>query len=156
MPRSINIGGFVPQRIYQGRNLDAFAKSLDKIDERAKQALAQRTQIAVALGQLNLNSSDEEFRANYIRDIQQQLDEAAIGGDYSQTLQQATLLAGKVASDPAIIGRVKANAAYEEFKKNIQNRNDITQDVKDYALAHNPYHYEDKYDEQGHLIGGST
>lgn len=156
MPRSINIGGFVPQRIYQGRNLDAFAKSLDKIDERAKQALAQRTQIAVALGQLNLNSIDEEFRANYIRDIQQQLDEAAIGGDYSQTLQQATLLAGKVASDPAIIGRVKANAAYEEFKKNIQNRNDITQDVKDYALANNPYHYEDKYDEQGHLIGGST
>ena len=156
MPRSINIGGFVPQRIYQGRNLDAFAKSLDKIDERAKQALAQRTQIAVALGQLNLNSTDEEFRANYIRDIQQQLDEAAIGGDYSQTLQQATLLAGKVASDPAIIGRVKANAAYEEFKKNIQNRNDITQDVKDYALANNPYHYEDKYDEQGHLIGGST
>lgn len=156
MPRSINIGGFVPQRIYQGRNLDAFAKSLDKIDERAKQALAQRTQIAVALGQLNLNSADEEFRANYIRDIQQQLDEAAIGGDYSQTLQQATLLAGKVASDPAIIGRVKANAAYEEFKKNTQNRNDITQDVKDYALANNPYHYEDKYDEQGHLIGGST
>lgn len=156
MPRSINIGGFVPQRIYQGRNLDAFAKSLDKIDERAKQALAQRTQIAVALGQLNLNSADEEFRANYIRDIQQQLDEAAIGGDYSQTLQQATLLASKVASDPAIIGRVKANAAYEEFKKNIQNRNDITQDVKDYALANNPYHYEDKYDEQGHLIGGST
>lgn len=156
MPRSINIGGFVPQRIYQGRNLDAFAKSLDKIDERAKQALAQRTQIAIALGQLNLNSADEEFRANYIRDIQQQLDEAAIGGDYSQTLQQATLLAGKVASDPAIIGRVKANAAYEEFKKNIQNRNDITQDVKDYALANNPYHYEDKYDEQGHLIGGST
>lgn len=156
MPRSINIGGFVPQRIYQGRNLDAFAKSLDKIDERAKQALAQRTQIAVALGQLNLNSNDEGFRANYIRDIQQQLDEAAIGGDYSQTLQQATLLAGKVASDPAIIGRVKANAAYEEFKKNIQNRNDITQDVKDYAIANNPYHYEDKYDEQGHLIGGST
>lgn len=156
MPRSINIGGFVPQRIYQGRNLDAFIKSLDKIDERAKQALAQRTQIAVALGQLNLNSNDEEFRANYIRDIQQQLDEAAVGGDYSQTLQQATLLAGKVASDPAIIGRVKANAAYEEFKKNIQNRNDITQDVKDYALANNPYHYEDKYDEQGHLIGGST
>lgn len=156
MPRSINIGGFVPQRIYQGRNLDAFAKSLDKIDERAKQALAQRTQIAVALGQLNLNSNDEEFRANYIRDIQQQLDEAAVGGDYSQTLQQAILLAGKVASDPAIIGRVKANAAYEEFKKNIQNRNDITQDVKDYALANNPYHYEDKYDEQGHLIGGST
>lgn len=156
MPKSINIGGFVPQRIYQGRNLDAFAKSLDKIDERAKQALVQRTQIAVALGQLNLNSADEEFRANYIRDIQQQLDEAAIGGDYSQTLQQATLLAGKVASDPAIIGRVKANAAYEEFKKNTQNRNDITQDVKDYALANNPYNYEDKYDEQGHLIGGST
>ena len=156
MARSINIGGVVPQRIYQGRNLDAFAKSLDKIDERAKQALAQRTQIAVALGQLNLNSADEKFRADYIRDIQQQLDEAAIGGDYSQTLQQATLLAAKVASDPAIIGRVKANAAYEEFKKTIQNRNDITQDVKDYALAHNSYHYEDKYDEQGHLIGGST
>lgn len=156
MSRSINIGGTVPQRIYQGRNLDAFAKSLDKIDERAKQALTQRTQIAVALGQLNLNSADEQFRADYIRDIQQQLDEAAIGGDYSQTLQQATLLAGKVASDPAIIGRVKANAAYEEFKKSIQNRNDITQDIKDYTLAHNPYHYEDKYDEQGHLIGGST
>lgn len=156
MPRSINIGGYVPQRIYQGRNLDAFAKSLDKIDERAKQALAQRNQIAVALGQLNLNAADDEWRANYVRNIQQQLDEAAVGGDYSQTLQQATLLAGKVASDPAIIGRVKANAAYEEFKKTTQNRTDITEDVKQYALANNPYHYEDTYDEEGHLVGGTN
>lgn len=156
MPRSINIGGLVPQRIYQGRNLDAFAKSLDKIDERAKQALAQRNQIAVALGQLNLNAAEDEWRANYVRDIQQQLDEAAVGGDYSQTLQQATLLAGKVASDPAIIGRVKANAAYEEFKKTTQNRNDITEDVKQYALANNPYRYEDNYDKEGHLVGGTN
>lgn len=156
MPRSINIGGLVPQRIYQGRNLDAFAKSLDKIDERAKQALAQRNQIAVALGQLNLNAAEDEWRANYVRDIQQQLDEAAVGGDYSQTLQQATILAGKVASDPAIIGRVKANAAYEEFKKTTQNRNDITEDVKQYALANNPYRYEDNYDKEGHLVGGTN
>lgn len=155
LSNSISVGGYVPQRLPVRRNLDAFSRSLDKIDERAKEALQQKTQLSVALGQLDINDADENWRAGYIRDIQNQLDDAATYGDYSNALTTATALAGKVASDPAVIGRVKANAAYKEYKKTLESRQDITQDTKDRFLEQNPYHYEDKFDEEGHLIGGT-
>lgn len=152
---SISVGGYVPQRIPVKRNLEAFSASLNKIDERAKEALQQRTQLATALGQLDINDADEEWRAAYIRDIQNQLDDAATYGDYSNALSTATVLAGKVASDPAVLGRIKANTAYKEYKKTLESRQDITQDTKDRFLEQNPYHYEDKYDKEGHIIGGT-
>ena len=153
---NISFGNNVPLRTPHRRNVEAFTKALDKIDEKAKESLQTQNQIQMALANLDVNGAEDNWKAAYARNIQNQLDDAAIYGDYSRSLNTARVLAGQVASDPAVLGRVKAQAAYKQFNDNLDKRQDITQDVKDWAKAQNPYHYEDKFDDEGHLVGGST
>lgn len=153
---NISFGNNVPLRTPHRRNVEAFTKALDKIDEKAKESLQTQNQIQMALANLDVNGAEDNWKAAYARNIQNQLDDAAVYGDYSRSLNTARVLAGQVASDPAVLGRVKAQAAYKQFNDNLDKRQDITQDVKDWAKAQNPYHYEDKFDDEGHLVGGST
>lgn len=156
MPNVINYGNPVPLRAPHRRNVEAFTNALNKIDEKAKESLQTQNQIKMALANLDINSAEDSWKAGYVRNIQNQLDDAAMYGDYSRSLNTARELAGQVASDPAVLGRVRAQAAYKTFMDNLDKRQDITQDVKNWAKDNNPYHYQDQVDKEGHIIGGTN
>lgn len=156
MPNVINYGNPVPLRAPHRRNVEAFTNALNKIDEKAKESLQTQNQIKMALANLDINAAEDSWKAGYVRNIQNQLDDAAMYGDYSRSLNTARELAGQVASDPAILGRVRAQAAYKTFMDNLDKRQDITQDVKNWAKDNNPYHYQDQVDKEGHIIGGTN
>lgn len=156
MPNIINYGNPVPLRAPHRRNVEAFTNALNKIDEKAKESLQTQNQIKMALANLDINAAEDSWKAGYVRNIQNQLDDAAMYGDYSRSLNTARELAGQVASDPAVLGRVKAQAAYKTFMDNLDKRQDITQDVKNWAKDNNPYHYQDQVDKEGHIIGGTN
>lgn len=156
MPNVINYGNPVPLRTPHRRNVEAFTNALNKIDEKAKESLQTQNQIKMALANLDINAAEDSWKAGYVRNIQNQLDDAAIYGDYSRSLNTARELAGQVASDPAVLGRVRAQAAYKSFMDNLDKRQDITQDIKNWAKDNNPYHYQDQVDKEGHIIGGTN
>lgn len=156
MPNVVSYGNPVPLRNPHRRNVEAFTNALNKIDEKAKESLQTRNQIQMALANLDINAAEDSWKAGYARNIQNQLDDAAMYGDYSRSLNTARVLAGQVASDPAVLGRVRAQAAYKTFIDNLDKRQDITQDVKNWAKDNNPYHYQDQVDKEGHIIGGTT
>lgn len=156
MPNIISYGNPVPLRNPHRRNVEAFTNALNKIDEKAKESLQTQNQIKMALANLDINAAEDSWKAGYIRNIQNQLDDAAMYGDYSRSLNTARELAGQVASDPAVLGRVRAQAAYKTFMDNLDKRQDITQDVKNWAKDNNPYHYQDQVDKEGHIIGGTN
>lgn len=156
MTNVINYGNPVPLRAPHRRNVEAFTNALNKIDEKAKESLQTQNQIKMALANLDINAAEDSWKAGYVRNIQNQLDDAAMYGDYSRSLNTARELAGQVASDPAVLGRVRAQAAYKTFMDNLDKRQDITQDVKNWAKDNNPYHYQDQVDKEGHIIGGTN
>jgi hypothetical protein len=156
MPNVISYGNPVPLRNPHRRNVEAFTNALNKIDEKAKESLQTQNQIKMALANLDINAAEDSWKAGYVRNIQNQLDDAAMYGDYSRSLNTARELAGQVASDPAVLGRVRAQAAYKTFMDNLDKRQDITQDVKNWAKDNNPYHYQDQVDKEGHIIGGTN
>lgn len=156
MPNVINYGNPVPLRAPHRRNVEAFTNALNKIDEKAKESLQTQNQIKMALANLDINAAEDSWKTGYVRNIQNQLDDAAMYGDYSRSLNTARELAGQVASDPAVLGRVRAQAAYKTFMDNLDKRQDITQDVKNWAKDNNPYHYQDQVDKEGHIIGGTN
>lgn len=156
MPNIISYGNPVPLRNPHRRNIEAFTNALNKIDEKAKESLQTQNQIKMALANLDINAAEDSWKAGYIRNIQNQLDDAAMYGDYSRSLNTARELAGQVASDPAVLGRVRAQAAYKTFMDNLDKRQDITQDVKNWAKDNNPYRYQDQVDKEGHIIGGTN
>lgn len=152
---AISAGGYVPVRVSSRANLQAFSDSINKIDARHKEALTQRNQIMAAIGQLDLNEAEDEFKINYIRDIQNQIDAASEFGGYSTALTTATQLAGNVLSDTKILGRVRAQQEYKAAKDRVMNDKDLNQVTKDRWLEQNPYTYQDKYDSNGNVIGGT-
>ena len=156
MPNVVSYGNPVPLRNPHRRNVEAFTNALNKIDEKAKESLQTQNQIKMALANLDINAAEDSWKAGYVRNIQNQLDDAAMYGDYSRSLNTARELAGQVASDPAVLGRVRAQAAYKTFMDNLDKRQDITQDVKNWAKDMNPYHYQDQVDKEGHIIGGTN
>ena len=154
----ISIGGYVPQRIPVRANIEALSQALNKIDERSDKAIQQKSAITNAIGQLKLNASEDKWKYDYAKRIEQKINDAAHYGDYSIALDVATELAGSSTSSPEVIGRIRANEAYEKKKGEVEslaNSGVISGLTKERWLAQNKYAYEDIRDENGNIVGGT-
>lgn len=154
----IAIGGYVPQRVPVRSNLEALSQALNKIDERSDKAIQQKSAITNAIGQLKLNAAEDKWKYDYAKRIEQKINDAAQYGDYSRALDVATELAGSATSSPEVIGRIRANEAYEKKKGEVEslaNSGVISGLTKERWLAQNKYAYEDIRDENGNIVGGT-
>lgn len=154
----ITIGGYVPQRVPVRSNLEALSQALNKIDERSDKAIQQKSAITNAIGQLKLNAAEDKWKYDYAKRIEQKINDAAQYGDYSRALDVATELAGSATSSPEVIGRIRANEAYEKKKGEVEslaNSGVVSGLTKERWLAQNKYAYEDIRDENGNIVGGT-
>ena len=154
----ITIGGYVPQRVPVRSNLEALSQALNKIDERSDKAIQQKSAITNAIGQLKLNAAEDKWKYDYAKRIEQKINDAAQYGDYSRALDVATELAGSATSSPEVIGRIRANEAYEKKKGEVEslaNSGVISGLTKERWIAQNKYAYEDIRDENGNIVGGT-
>ena len=153
--QGVQIGGYVPQRILGKRDLSGLWNMINIRNQRYDEAIKQKSAIDVALGNLKLNAAEDKWKYDYGRRIQKKIDDAAQFGDYSRALDTAVLEAGKAVSSPEVMGRIRANEAYEKKKQEVESRNDISDLTRQRWLDQNKYHYEDTYDDEGNIIGGT-
>lgn len=157
--REVSIrGGYQPFQLKRDYHLDVFGNTLDKITQQHEKAVEQRAAIQSALANIKLNAAEDEWKQNYINDINKQIDNAAQFGNYSTALTTATRLAGEAMSNPALRGRMRANEQYEEEIKRQKarvDRGDISQNTYAWWLKNNPYQYNDIKDDNGNIIGGT-
>jgi len=161
---SLAAGGFTPAAftpfVYAPKEFDVtpLQKSLATLDERKERTDQQRAAIRSALGKVKLNAAEDKWKNDYVNDIMSKIDNAAQFGDYSAALETATDLAGSALSDPALMGRVRANEQYEEEIKRQKDRvarGEISQNTYAWWLKNNPYQYSDIKDDNGNIIGGT-
>ena len=151
-------GGYQPFQLKRDYHLDIFGNTLDKITQQHEKAIEQQSAISAALADIKLNEAEDEWKANYIADIQKQIDNASQFGNYSAALDTAKRLAGEAISNPALRGRIRANEQYEKEVQTQQarrDRGDISQATYKWWMKNNPYKYQDNYDDNGNIIGGS-
>ena len=153
--QGVQIGGYVPQRILGKRDLSGLWNMINIRNQRYDEAIKQKSAIDVALGNLKLNAAEDKWKYDYARKIQKRIDDAATMGDYGDALDTAILEAGKAIKSPEVMGRIRANEAYEKKKQEVESRNDISDLTRQRWLDQNKYHYEDTYDDEGNIIGGT-
>ena len=156
--QGIQIGGVVPQRILGQRDLSPLQNYVQTRNQMWEDAIKQKSAIDVALGNLKLNAAEDKWKYDYGRRIQKKIDDAAKFGDYSRALDTAILEAGKAVSSPEVMGRIRANEAYEKKKQEVEslaNAGTIGGITKERWLAQNKYSYTDTYDNEGNIVGGS-
>lgn len=152
-------GGFgeVRQREPVRENIQAFTNLANTWTTQHQQALQQRSAIDVALSKVELDESENEWKADYIKNIKQQIDDAATYGNYSNALDTATILAGESISNPALLGRKKANELHKKAIELADAKADSGKISRDTAKAYkiaNKYYYKDAYDDDGNVILG--
>lgn len=151
-------GGYQPFQLKRDYHLDIFGNTLDKITQQHEKAVEQQSAISAALADVKLNEAEDQWKANYVADIQKQIDNAAQFGNYAAALDTAKRLAGEAISNPALRGRIRANEQYEKEVQTQQARRDrgeISQATYKWWMKNNPYKYQDNYDDNGNIIGGS-
>ena len=156
--QDVQIGGYVPQRILGQRDLSPLQNYVQARNQMWEDTIKQKSAIDVALGNIKLNAAEDKWKYDYGRRIQKKIDEAAQFGDYSRALDTAILEAGKAVSSPEVMGRIRANEAYEKKKQEVEslaNAGTIGGITKERWLAQNKYSYTDTYDNEGNIVGGS-
>ena len=139
-------------------DLGVVTQSLATIHQGNKEALQTESALRSAIAEMDLNETEDNFRQVLFDDITKTIDENSIAGNAYYALDDIIKKQGDIASNPALLGRLKAQQAYKQYKETIDSRvakGDISTDTGEWAKSLNPYHYEDKVDETGRIIGGS-
>lgn len=133
-------------------------RSFAKQEERKQKAIAQQGALNAAIGEVELAPEEDEWKQNYINNINNQIQAAAEVGDYAGALNTATQLASKAATDPALTGRERYNKERQEFIKGLEEKRSrglISDDSYERAIAQNVYNYHDITDANGNIVGGA-
>ena len=145
---------FTPQQ----EDMSLLQRSIDKLDERKEKTDQQTAAIMSAINNLKLHQSEDKWKYDYAKRIKDKINSAAQFGDWSAAYETATRLAGEAVTSPEVLGRVRANAQYEkedQIQQARRDRKDISQATYDWWAKRNQYSYQDKYDNNGNIIGGS-
>lgn len=144
---------FTPQQ----ENMSLLQHSIDKLDERKEKTDQQTAAIMSAINNVKLDSSENNWKRNYVNSIKNKINSAAQFGDYSSALETATRLAGEAVTSPELLGRQRYYEEREKWLEELKNRNargEIDSDTYNRALAQNTYSYSDTYDDKGNITGG--
>lgn len=142
----------------QAPDISLLVNRMDKIDAERKEAIEKQTALNVALSQVELDESEDEWKQNYINDLNRQIDYSIDNGDYNSAINTGIRLAGKAAVDPALTGRERYNKQRTEWLDTLEKRRlsgDIDDDTYNRALAINTYNYQDIRDNNGNIVAGS-
>ena len=146
---------FTPQQ----EDMSLLQRSIDKLDERKEKTDQQTAAIMSAINNLKLHQSEDKWKYDYAKRIKDKINSAAQFGDYSNALETATRLAGEAVTSPEVLGRVRANAQYEkedQIQQARRDRKDISQATYEWWAKKNQYTYQDTYDNNGNIVGGSN
>lgn len=144
---------FTPQQ----ENISLLQHSIDKLDERKEKTDQQTAAIMSAINNVKLDSSENNWKRDYVNRIKNKINSAAQFGDYSSALETATRLAGEAVTSPELLGRQRYYEEREKWLEELKNRNargEIDSDTYNRAIAQNTYSYSDTYDDKGNITGG--
>lgn len=136
-------------------DLDTVSNVYNTLQQRHDQAVIQESAVKKAIGDLQLNAQEDEFKQKLADRIDTVVQAEMIDGFKGYALNELIEEQGNIFSDPQVLGRLRAQQEYKAYQDNLNNRKDLSEDKKNYFREINHYYYEDKYDATGKIIGGT-
>lgn len=136
-------------------DLDTVSNVYNTLQQRHDKAVIQESAVKKAIGDLQLNAQEDEFKQKLADRIDTIVQAEMIDGFKGYALNELIEEQGNIFSDPQVIGRLRAQQEYKTYQENLNNRKDLSEDKKNYFREINHYYYEDKYDATGKVIGGT-
>lgn len=136
-------------------DLTTLAKTYNTLEQGHQQAIQTKSQIDAQLAQLDLNEAEDSWRQEQLNKMRTALNENMQYGNAYSALDDVVRTYGDISSNTGMIGRLRAQKDYKEYLDNLEKRNDLSEDYKNYYREINQYKYEDITDKNGNIIGGT-
>lgn len=136
-------------------DLNTLARTYNTLEQGHQQAIQTKSQIDAQLAQLDLNEAEDGWRQEQLNKMRTALNENMQYGNAYSALDDVVRTYGDISSNAGMIGRLRAQKDYKEYLTNLEKRNDLSEDYKNYYREVNQYKYEDVTDKNGNIIGGT-
>lgn len=135
-------------------DLDAVERTYKRLEDAHQQTINTLSTSKAALAALDLNAEEDAWRQEQINKLDNAMSDMYLYGNAYAAADELNKAIGDIASDPGMIGRIRAQKQYTDWLTELDNSN-LSQDYKNYFKEKNKYYYEDKYDNNGKVIGGT-
>lgn len=136
-------------------DLNVLAKTYNTLEQGHQQAIQTKSQIDAQLAQLDLNEAEDAWRQEQLNKVRNALTENMQYGNAYSSLDDIVGTYGDITSSPGMIGRLRAQQDYKTYMNNLDKRNDLSEDYKNYYRTVNKYNYQDITDKNGNVVGGT-
>ena len=136
-------------------DLNVLARTYNTLEQGHQQAIQTKSQIDAQLAQLDLNEAEDAWRQEQLNKVRNALTENMQYGNAYSSLDDIVGTYGDITSSPGMIGRLRAQQDYKTYMNNLDKRNDLSEDYKNYYRAVNKYNYQDITDKNGNVVGGT-
>ena len=136
-------------------NLEEIANTYNYLQQRHDLAVEKENLLQQQFAALDLNSAEDEWRANKMNEIQTMINDASIDGFKGYALNDIITKGTKMLTGADVRGRLKAQQQYKQYIENLDKRTDLSEDYKNVFKEINTYSYQDKFDDNGNIIGGT-
>ena len=117
--------------------------ALEEIDKQNLAAQNAASQLSSVIGALDFHESQQPYKADLVNQYDSMVNNALEKyGTLRFAMNDIMAKSRELSTSPDVLGRIKTNEQYKEWKQGIEKRQDISQDVKDYIIGTNPYHFE--------------
>ena len=117
--------------------------ALEEIDKQNLAAQNAASQLSSVIGALDFHESQQPYKAELVNQYDNMVNNALEKYGTLRFAMNDIMAQHRILStSPEVLGRIKTNEQYKEWKQGIEKRQDISQDVKDYIIGTNPYHFE--------------
>ena len=117
--------------------------ALEEIDKQNLAAQNAASQLSSVIGALDFHESQQPYKAELVNQYDSMVNGALEKyGTLRFAMNDIMAKSRELSTSPEVLGRIKTNEQYKEWEKSIEERKDISQDVKDYTIATNPYKFE--------------
>ena len=117
--------------------------ALEEIDKQNLAAQNAASQLSSVIGALDFHESQQPYKADLVNQYDNMVNNALEKyGTLRFAMNDIMAKSRELSTSPEVLGRIKTNEQYKEWEKSIEERKDISQDVKDYTIAMNPYYFE--------------
>lgn len=135
-------------------NLEILGKTYDTLEEGHHKAVEAESALKAQIANLPLNEAEDGFKQALLNDLNITIEENTRFGNKYSALDDIVRVNGDISSNPGLIGRLKAQEDYMAFQDAL-DKAEIPDAYKEMYRELNPYSYQDKYDKDGNVIGGT-
>ena len=136
-------------------DIDTFGNTYRELEQGHQRAVQFESALKTEMAKLDLNEAEDAWRQQKIDSIRATLSENTKYGNAAGAVDDLVRAQGDIFSDPALLGRLRAQQDYKTYIDNLDKRTDLSEDYKNYYRARTKYNYQDITDDNGKVVGGT-